>query len=250
MWVRTAAVLLLGVVTSFLARAAEPEKDDPPKEGRVIERLSGDSEVEAEPQPDGSTFYRNEVRRVTTPLPEGYPRPTPPEVVEVKSYPEVRRATFAGQGQGQGPNGMKNSATGFWPLFGHIKSRGIAMTAPVEIEYEGLEPGDDQKIDGWNMAFLYRSKQTGPTESYANITVEDAKPVTVVATGIAGDATREAIDTALQQLQKSLAESTDWQPAGDPRVLGYNGPDVPAAERWSEVQLPVTKKPAAAEQDE
>ena len=243
MLLRTGWILLLGVLTSLKARAETPAEADPPVAGRVIERMLGDAEVETLEQPDGTLHYKNDVRLVSTPLPEGYPRPTPPEVVEIKSYPEVRRATFAGQGSG--PDGMKNSAIGFWPLFGHIKSRGIAMTAPVEIEYQGLEADDQDGIDGWNMAFLYRTKQNGPTESYANITVDDAKPVTVIATGLAGDATREAIDKALLQLNATLKESKEWQASGDPRVLGYNGPDVPQKNRWSEVQLPVSRRGAA-----
>ncbi len=237
MLLRTLWIIGIGFLASFKVRADESATAAPPTPGEVVERLSGDVEVEETPQPDGSTFYKAGVQRVTTPLPEGYPRPTPPEVVEVKKYPEVRRATFAGKGSG--PDGMRNSAVGFWPLFGHIKSRGIAMTAPVEIEYQGLEPGDTDGIDAWNMSFLYRNKSLGQTESYANITVEDAEPVTVIATGVRGDATREKIDAALQVLSKALAESDEWTPAGDPRIMGYNGPDVPGKDRWSEVQLPV-----------
>lgn len=242
---RTLSLIALSLLTSFKASAEETATDDPPAAGEVIETLAGEAEVEELPQDDGTTFYKSGVYRVTTPLPVGYPRPTPPGAIEIKSYPEVRRATF--EGQGRGPDGMKNSAGGFWPLFGHIKSRGIAMTAPVEIEYKGVEAGDTNGIDGWNMSFLYRTKQLGRKESYANISVEDSKPMTVAATGVAGDATREAIDAALVKLNETLSASSKWQVSGDPRVLGYNGPDVPAKERWSEVQLPVTPKGDSAE---
>ncbi len=237
MILRTLWIVALGLVTATKARAEQPATTDPPAAGQVVERLRGDLEVEELPQDDGATFYRAGVYRVSTPLPEGYPRPTPPENIEIKQYPEVRRAKF--DGAGRGPDGMKNTVGGFWPLFGHIKSRGIAMTAPVEIEYRGLEAGDKDGIEGWNMSFLYRSKQLGPTESYANITVEDAPPVTVVAMGLSGDATREKIDSTLGQLQEALAVSKKWRVAGDPRIMGYNGPDVRSSKRWSEVQLPV-----------
>lgn len=249
MAMRTLWIIALSFVTSFKARAEEPTAGDPPASGEVVERLSGDAKVEESPQKDGAIFYKSGVYRITTPLPEGYPRPTPPGVVEIKKYPEVRRATF--EGKGKGPDGMKNSTGAFWPLFGHIKSRGIAMTAPVEIEYEGLKAGDTDGIDGWKMSFLYRSKGNGPTESYANISVEDAKPVTVVATGVAGDASREKIDEALRVLEEALGVSDGWQIAGDPRIMGYNGPDVPRNERWSEVQLPVkSRKESAAASNE
>lgn len=240
MLVRTLSVIVLSFITAFKARAEETGNTDAPKPGKVIERLTGDVEVEELLQGDDSVYYRAGVHRVPTPLPKGYPRPTPPGVVEIKSYPEVRRATF--EGRGSGPDGMKNSAGGFWPLFGHIKSRGIAMTGPVEIEYQGLESGDTDGVDGWSMSFLYRTKALGPTESYANITVEDAKPVIVITTGVAGDATRQKIDEALKLLEKTLADSDQWQPAGDVRIMGYNGPEVPSKERWSEVQIPVVKE--------
>lgn len=244
---RTLWLIALSCLTSLKATAQEPAAAEPPtqkeaSQGEVLERLTGDAEVEELPQDDGATFYKSGVHRVTTPLPEGYPRPTPPNVVEIKSYPEVRRATFAGKGEG--PDGMKNSAAGFWPLFAHIKTRGIAMTAPVEIEYEGLEAGDTDGVDSWSMSFLYRTKNLGPEESYANIEVQDEKPVTVVATGIAGDPTRESIDAALVKLQAALKEAEGWQMAGDPRIMGYNGPEVPSKERWSEVQLPVSESAA------
>ncbi|WP_442485386.1 heme-binding protein [Aeoliella sp. SH292] len=245
MFVRSLAVFGLGLALAPVFCGAEEVEDKPATTGKVIERLGGEAKVDELPQDDGTVFYRSGEYRVITPLPVGYPAPTPPKVVEVKSYPEVRRATF--DGKGAAPDGMKNSSTAFFPLFGHIKSRGIAMTAPVEIEYEGLESGDEGKISGWNMSFLYRDKSDGPTQSYANITVEDAKPVTVVATGIAGDVTREKIDAALKVLHESLEESTEWQVAGDPRVLGYNGPDIKESLRWGEVQLPVERVDAQEE---
>lgn len=239
MFVRSLAAMGLSLAISPALFAAEEAKEEPVATGAVVERLSGEAKVEESPQEDGSVFYRSGEYRVTTPLPVGYPAPTPPETVEVKSYPEVRRATF--DGRGSAPDGMRNSSTAFFPLFGHIKSRGIAMTAPVEIEYDGLKPGDEGKVEGWNMSFLYRDKSNGPTEEYVNIRVEDAKPITVIATGVAGDVTREKIDAALKVLHESIAESKEWQLAGDPRVLGYNGPDVVEPKRWGEVQLPVKR---------
>lgn len=236
---RSVLALALGWCTSGSVDAQQ-DADASPAAGEVVQRISGEADVQTDPQSDGSTFYRSGVQRVTTPLPEGYPRPTPPGVVEVKRYPEVRRATYAGEGAG--PNGMENSQQAFWPLFQHIQSRDIAMTAPVEIEYRGLEPGnesDDAKVKDWTMSFLYRSQDTGPTESHDRITVDDAEPITVLSTGIAGDATRERIDGALEKLRKTLAEMDDWRSTGEVRVLGYNGPDVPQSERWGEVQVKV-----------
>lgn len=236
MFVRTLWIVALSCVTSLKATAEESTAVDPPEAGEVLERLAGEAEVKPLPQDDGATFYRSGEYRVTTPLPEGYPRPTPPGVVEIKRYPEVRRATF--DGDGAGPDGMRNSGTAFFPLFAHIKTRGIAMTAPVEIEYQGLE-GDNDKPDSYDMSFLYRTKSDGKTESYANITVADTKPVTVVAIGVAGDVTLEKVNASIAELKEAIAESGQWRVAGEPRVMGYNGPDVRQPKRWGEVQLPV-----------
>lgn len=236
----TRSMLAMALGGAFLIAVEGKAMDDQsPEAGEVIRRISGEVEVQPQRQPDGSTFYRSGVHRVTTPLPDGYPRPTPPGVVEVKRYPEVRRATF--DGQGTGPDGMENSRQAFWPLFQHIKSRDIAMTAPVEIEYDGLASEAEPEVRDWTMSFLYRSKDNGPTESHDRITVGDTQPITVISTGIAGDATREPVEAALEDLRNTLAEMDDWQATGEVRVLGYNGPDVPQSDRWSEVQITVVR---------
>lgn len=235
MLARIICLVCLGILASTRARAADQGEPEPMDPGEVLARVQGDVEVEERPQPDGATFFYAGVHRVATPLPEGYPRPTPPGAIEVKKYPAVRRATYSGKGKG--PNGMKNSAIGFWPLFAHIKTRGIAMTAPVEIEYKGLEAGEEARR--WSMSFLYRSQDLGPEGSYGSIAVEDAEPVTVFAVGLAGDATREKVDEALRELEQAIEDSKEWRRDGEPRVLGYNGPDVRQKDRWSEVQIPV-----------
>ena len=75
----------------------------------------------------------------------------------------------------------------FFPLFNHIKRRDIAMTSPVEMNYDGLgEPGAT-KPTGWTMSFLYRTLELGTEGTDANderIFVEDIPPVIVVAIGI------------------------------------------------------------------
>ncbi|MEZ6071609.1 MAG: heme-binding protein [Pirellulales bacterium] len=253
-WGFALAVLSAGLVLAEMPAAT----DEPDPSGKVVARVQGDAPLEPRPQDDGTTFYSSGIHRVTTPLPVGYPPPTPPGAIEIKSYPRVRRATVSGTGQG--PDGMRNSAAGFWPLFAHIKRRGIAMTAPVEIEYQGLEVDDgdsaaeaetggdgDRSARTWSMSFLYRTADAGPAESYAGIEVADTEPLTVFAVGLAGDATREAIDAALGQLNQAVRASRHWQQQGPPRIMGYNGPDVPEPERWSEVQVPVVE---VAESDE
>lgn len=247
MILRTLWLVALSCLTALRARGAEgdaPPAADPP--GKVLERLAGEGLSEPVPQADGSTHYRTGPHLIDTPLPEGYPPPTPPGVVEVKAYPSVRRATFAGRGAG--PDGMKNGEQAFWPLFAHIQTRGIAMTSPVETEFEGLKEGAAGGPTAWSMSFLYRSAKLGPKERYGNVVVKDEPPLTVIALGLAGDADLEAIDSGIQRLERTLAEAGRWSRAGEPRTLTYNGPNVTQANRWAEVQLPVAPAPGLQEQ--
>ncbi len=182
--------------------------------------------------------------RVTTPLPKGYPAPTPPGAIEVKRYPQVRRAEFTGT---VAPDAGMNLA--FFPLFNHIKRRGIAMTAPVEMDYAGFEAGDpeagDQEAAGaWTMSFLYRTPDQGPAGIDAadeRVRVVDTTPVTVLALGVRGAHRRDDVARGLAQLQDWLAQQSQWEIAGDPRALFYNGPQVPVEDQWSEVQLPIRR---------
>jgi hypothetical protein len=61
-----------------------------------------------------------------------------PEMIELKTYPAVRRAEFSGTGASH--MGMIKS---FFPLFHHIKKQEIEMTSPVEMEYRR---GGDNKL--------------------------------------------------------------------------------------------------------
>ena len=101
-----------------------------PAPGQAV-RLGGDKEVIAERK--GADWVCG-TAAITTPLPEGYPAPTPPGAIELKTYPSLRRAEFKAE--------TNNSDIGmnvaFFPLFNHIKRRDIAMTSPVEMDYLGL----------------------------------------------------------------------------------------------------------------
>ena len=53
-------------------------------------------------QTEGGT-WRSDTARIDTPLPEGYPAPTAPGCLELKTYPLVRRAKV----EGRGPPGVR-----------------------------------------------------------------------------------------------------------------------------------------------
>lgn len=192
----------------------------------TVKRVGGDMDTQPERVDDGRVHWRCGRCVIEAPLPEGYPAPTPPGAIEIKKYPSVRRAEFVGRGDNDsGRNGA------FWPLFQHIKKREIAMTSPVEMDYD--DSGE------WTMSFLYRTADLGPTGTDGNVRVVDTEPVTVISIGLRGSYGMRTIERGLEQLQQWLDGQSEWEAAGDPRSFYYNGPYVPNADKWAEAQIPV-----------
>lgn len=177
--------------------------------------------------------------RVTTPLPQGYPRPTPPGAVELKRYPNARRAEYTSSGNSEFGRNLA-----FWPLFNHIKKHDIAMTSPVEMDFKSREPkvlgsAPDAGDKRWTMSFLYRTPDMNAPGQEGKVSVVDVPAVTVVSVGVRGSYSEESLDDALNTLMAVLAGEPDWRPAGAPRALYYNGPDTASTNLWGEVQIPV-----------
>lgn len=169
---------------------------------------------------------------ITTPLPAGYPLPTPPGAIDLKRYPSIRRAEVTGDAR---PDLGMNFA--FWPLFTHIKDRGIAMTSPVEMDYRG---GEGEKVGTeWTMSFVYRTADLGPTGDLGRVRVVDTEPMTVLALGGKGSYSRRRVQDGVETLRRWLDEHPQWRAAGEPRALYYNGPEMPGGRKWYEVQIPV-----------
>lgn len=219
-----------------------------PQEGQAI-RVGGDMDAQAELAPDGS--FRFGRCLIDTPLPEGYPAPTPPGAIEIKRYPLVRRAQVTGTST---PDLGSNIA--FFPLFNHIKSRDIAMTSPVEMDFkpEDKEPpeGGDVRPAQWTMSFLYRKPEQGPLgndKDRTSVTVVDAPPVTVISLGVQGPYGYQRMRKEWRKLEKWLSEQTTFEAAGSPRALYYNGPDRRNADKWAEVQIPIVRRAAKPESE-
>jgi len=213
-------------------RPSAPKPDDP-----TVTRVGGDAEVITE-FVDGE--FRSGSCRIPTPLPEGYPDPTPPGAIELKRYPLVRRAEIGGT---MTPDWGMNFA--FFPLFNHIKRRDIAMTSPVELNYAGLEPSTSKGPESWTMSFLYRSADLAPAGidlKDARVLIEDIPPVVVVAIGMRGDYKLNRVKKGVSELRGWLSQQTEWEQAGEPRALFYNGPEVRSRDKWLEVQLPVRRR--------
>jgi hypothetical protein len=120
------------------------------------------------------------------PLPEGFPPPTPEGQIEVKQYPAYRSATVRYSGE------LSMAANrAFDPLYRHISSNNISMTAPVETRYpvstlEASEMSTPNERGEALVSFLYRSTDIYPSEIAQNIQVEDIAPMTVVSLGLKG----------------------------------------------------------------
>jgi len=161
------------------------------------------------------------------PLPVGFPAPALAGEILVQTYPGYRLARSEMRG---GTNGA------FFTLFRHIKSENIAMTAPVEMTVEG-----DRMVD---MGFLYRRPDMGEVGEDGRVLVEDVAPMTVLTIGVRGTTRSTRVDGALDQLEAWLERNAEtWERAGRARVMGYNGPMVPAAKQFIEVQIPVRRVP-------
>lgn len=217
---------------------ADPFANLPPAQGATL-RVGGDQNIKAEPRGEN---WASGTCLIDTPLPDGYPAPTPPGAIELKRYPLVRRAEVRGESS---PDFATN--IGFFPLFNHIKRRDIAMTSPVEVDYRELRteyPADEPpRGTAWNMAFLYRKVDQGPAGAdpkNKNVMVRDLEPITVLAIGLKGPYSMGAIADGATELEKWLASNPEWEAIGsDARGLYYNGPNRRDRDKWAEAQIQV-----------
>ncbi|MBY0263384.1 MAG: heme-binding protein [Phycisphaerales bacterium] len=214
-----------------------------PKPGTVV-RLSGNAKLQPERTKDGGYTLPGSPLRITAPLPDGYPAPTPPGEIELKTYPSVRRAEYTVAGE---PGAAMFQS--FRPLYNHISGRKIPMTSPVEMDFPPTASKPEKK-DGaeqpptWKISFLYRTKELGPTGTDGKVKIVDTAETTVVGIGIDNIvAGPETVVDEEAALRKWLSSQDQWEQAGDPRSLGYTGPgELP----WSELQIPVRRKDAGA----
>ncbi len=214
-----------------------------PKPGAVM-RISGDGKPVPERTKEGGYTLPGTALRITAPLPDGYPAPTAPGAIELKTYPSVRRAEYSVAGD-PGAAMFKS----FRPLYNHISGRKIPMTSPVEMDFpsaavksekkEGAEPPQT-----WKVSFLYRTKELGATGTDGKVTIVDTAEMTVISIGI--DDLIVGPETVVDEeaaLRKWLSSQDQWESAGELRSLGYTGP---GEQSWSELQLPVRRKDAGA----
>ena len=184
----------------------------------------------------GAIAFISKDNAMAAPLPQGFPAPTAPERIEVKTYPAYRGAAVR-------QNGDLAAATqlAFGPLFQHISSNDIGMTAPVEARYPAaLLAGSERARQGEaEVSFLYENPNTNPSRVAPNITVVDTQPMTVVSLGQQGNYDFETFEAGLARLRQWLAEHPEYEVVGPPRRLLYDGPFTPPSFKRSEIQVPI-----------
>jgi hypothetical protein len=229
------------VAAGHSGRASEPGADatQAVRTPKLVTRVGGDMEAAIEII-DG--VYRFGPSRIESPLPAGYPEPTPPGAIDLKRYPTVRRAEFVSSGSPASGMNM-----GFFPLFNHIKKKDIAMTSPVEMDYRDmfdLETGKRAQGESmsWTMSFLYRTAELAPTGKDGSVLVTDRPEVEVLSVGMNGPYGTGVVEKGLGLLRTWLETHPEYEIAGDVRAFHYNGPYIANRVKWSEVQLPVKKK--------
>lgn len=162
------------------------------------------------------------VPRIEAAVPEGFPAPGPVRRIVEKTYPAYRAA------RAQGGNS-------FWTLFNHIQKNEIAMTAPVEMTME-TAAGDD-RLRVLDQAFLYEKPTLGEAGTAGKVAVLDLPARTVLSIGMRGDASASEIARARAVLEARLARD-GLERSGPFRMMGYNSPMVPSAQRFWELQVP------------
>lgn len=163
------------------------------------------------------------------PLPEGWPRPSLPGLIRIKTYPAVRAAWVR---EPRGNNRL------FSILFNHIKSRDIAMTGPVVMGYPVKGSGEFAEAPD-SMAFLYRRLDQDQAGRFGQVVVEDEKPLRVVSVGLMGSYRERNFQEAAEGLRDWLKTHREWKADGPVRVLAYNSPFMLFWRKYSEVQIPV-----------
>jgi hypothetical protein len=164
-------------------------------------------------------------------LPKGFPKWTPVGEIRVQKYPAYRAART---------KIADDDESSFMTLFNHIASNRIAMTAPVEMSYQGAEAEDPRASE---MAFLYENINVGRTGSSGRVDVVDVPAITAISIGVRGETSPDAVRAAHALLKAWLNDHSDkYVIEGRLRVLGYNSPMIPVGKRYFEVQIPVREK--------
>lgn len=154
-----------------------------------------------------------------------YP-PTEVGVIEVKGLPAARVMEAAGGADYfEGRNGP------FMVLFDYIRENDLAMTVPVEADPRPAR-----------MRFFVERDHAGALPSGAGgVTVYERPAQLVVSIGQRGAYSRENYDEGLTALRAWLAERPEYEAAGEPYAVYWDGPYKPWFMKRAEVHLPIRR---------
>lgn len=172
-------------------------------------------------------------------LPKGFPTFAAVDEIELRDYPAYRMVKAKMRKNG--------SMSAFWMLFNHIKKNEIAMTTPVQIDYEQDGTANQEA----SMAFLYGDPAIGEAAVAGKVEVVDVAAQTVLSLGARGYERPDRLEELHRRLQQFLAaHKSEFEPAGTMRMMNYNSPSVGDDRRYFEVQLPVRRVDSKQKGDE
>jgi hypothetical protein len=176
-------------------------------------------------------------KAMSAPLPSGFPAPTTHGNIEVKQYPAYRSGTYTHEGDFR-----QATSSSFNPLFRHISSNNISMTAPVEARYPISTIDQPVQKGTAKVSFLYNNNQVNPQQVSQDIRVEDHPSMLVVSLGVQGGYSYESYQENVAKLKQWLANHLEYEVAGEPREFLYDSPYTPAPLKRREVQIPIRKR--------
>jgi effector-binding domain-containing protein len=164
---------------------------------------------------------------LTLPAYEKSMEQTPKGTIEVKTIPALTALEATAEGSYfDADNKM------FRKLFRYISDKEIAMTTPVTVD---VDPGAMRFLVGKSDL----EKANADTE---NVKIINVPEQTVVSIGYNGRYSKENYDKHLLKLQTWLAENaSEWEAAGEPVAVYWDGPFKLAAWKQAEVMIPIRK---------
>lgn len=174
---------------------------------------------------------------MSAPLPAGFPGITPKDHMELKQYPAYRSGTYLYEG-----NLSNATSFAFDPLFRHISSNQISMTAPVEARYPQAILTGTIASGKAKVSFLYQNPGITPQKLDANIIVEDHPAMLVLSLGVQGAYGFNSLAEHVAKLTTWLQQHPEYEIAGEPRELLYDSPFTPDPLKRREVQIPVRRR--------
>lgn len=166
-------------------------------------------------------------------LPEGFPPPSEPGTVVEKEYPLSRSFSATGDGQ-------------FMKCFSYLSLKGHEMTAPVVMEYQASKERPKRErdkmeppVDVQRMHFMLERAALDEPKQGLLVRVADMPKMRVLSYAHQGRMDAAKVAEIERTLKQELQRRTDLKAAGEPRLLGYNGPGVSKDKAFWEVQIPV-----------